>query len=83
MQAGLPVICTHFELWRGIIEKWKCGLCVNPYSVNEISEAIRLIINSPDEAKRMGDNGKKAVDVEFNWGIEEKKLLNLYKEFEV
>jgi len=27
----------------------------------------------------MGENGKKAVENKYNWKIEEKKLLNLYK----
>jgi len=27
----------------------------------------------------MGENGRRAVLEEFNWGIEEKKLLGLYE----
>ena len=30
MGAGLPVIASNFELWKNIIEKNKCGICVNP-----------------------------------------------------
>lgn|GEM_PF-6216133 len=28
----------------------------------------------------MGENGKKAVNVHFNWNIEEKKLLDIYRQ---
>lgn len=28
----------------------------------------------------MGENGHRAVEEEFNWGTEEKKLLKLYEE---
>ena len=28
----------------------------------------------------MGGNGRKAVEGKFNWPVEEKKLLDLYKE---
>ena len=28
----------------------------------------------------MGRNGRRAIEKEFNWAIEEKKLLKLYRE---
>ena len=40
MAAGLPVICSDFELWKEIIEKNNCGICVNPNNIVEISNAI-------------------------------------------
>ena len=30
MYAGLPLLCTDFILWKEIIEKEQCGICVNP-----------------------------------------------------
>lgn len=33
-----------------------------------------------DEAEQMGKNGRRAVEERYNWGIEEKKLLGLYKD---
>ena len=36
MMAGLPVICTDFKVWKEIIEKEKCGICVNPTDKDEI-----------------------------------------------
>ena len=79
MMAGLPIICTDFDLWREFVERYHCGICVNPESVDEIAEAIQYLIDHPEEAKRMGENGRKAVKEEFNWGVEEKKLLRLYE----
>lgn len=80
MMAGLPIICTDFDLWREFAERYHCGICVNPESVEEITHAIQYLIDHPDEAKRMGENGRRAVEQEFNWGMEEKKLLQLYEE---
>ena len=77
--AGLPIICTDFDLWREFVERYHCGICVNPESVDEIAEAIQYLIDHPEEAKRMGENGRKAVKEEFNWGVEEKNLLRLYE----
>jgi len=34
----------------------------------------------PKEAEIMGQNGKKAVLEKYNWGVEEKKLFEVYEE---
>lgn len=78
MMSGIPVIATDFILWREIIEKYQCGICVNPRNVDAINEAIIYLKDHPDEAKRMGDNGRKAVEEEFNWASQEKILFEMY-----
>lgn len=80
MMAGLPVVCTDFALWRGFVDRWHCGVCVPPENPDAIAEAVRYLLDHPEEARRMGENGRKAVKEEFNWGMEEKKLLALYEE---
>lgn len=80
MMAGLPLICTDFDLWKEFVERYHCGICVDPQNINEIADAIRYLLGHPEEAKQMGANGRKAVVEEFNWGVEEKKLLALYQD---
>jgi glycosyltransferase involved in cell wall biosynthesis len=79
MSAGIPVVASDFPLWKEIIEGNKCGICVDPLNPKEIAKAVNYIIDNPKEAQKMGENGKKAVENKYNWKIEEKKLLNLYK----
>lgn len=79
MKAGLPVICTDFILWKEIIDKYECGICVNPHNVDEIVTAIKFLTQNPDLAKRMGQNGQKAILDVYNWNNEEQKLLNIYR----
>ena len=38
------------------------------------------VLDHPEEARRMGENGRCAVQEEFNWGVEEKKLFALYED---
>lgn len=78
MAAGLPVICSDYRLWREIVEKNNCGICINPNSVEEITEAIEYIMSNPKKAAEMGENGKKAVIEKYNWITQEKKLIDLY-----
>ena len=79
MLFGLPVIASDFPLWREIIEKNKCGICVNPLDVEQIANAIDYLFTHPDEAKKMGERGKKLVMENYNWKKEEIKLLNFYE----
>jgi len=78
MSAGIPVIASNFPLWREIIEKNDCGLCVDPLNPRAIAEAIDFLVSHPDRAFEMGQNGQRAVIEQYKWGIEEKKLLDLY-----
>ena len=78
MAAGLPVIASNFPLWKDIIEKHNCGICVDPLNNDEVRKAIKYLYHHPDIIKQMGENGKKAVFNKYNWLNEEKKLINIY-----
>ena len=78
MSAGIPVIASSFPLWIKILNENDCGICVDPLNVDEIADAIRWIVDHPLEAKRMGENGRRAVTEKYNWEIEERKILKLY-----
>lgn len=80
MAAGLPIICTDFDLWKKIIDKYQCGICVNPNNINEIKNAINYLVFHPEIAKRMGANGQMAIKKEYNWNLQGKKLLSLYQD---
>ena len=62
------------------MDKWNFGINVEPGNVQQVTEAVRYLIDHPEEARQMGENGRRAVKEEFNWSIEEKKLLALYED---
>lgn len=78
MSSGIPVIASHYPLWKGMIEKYDAGICVDPESSEEIAKAIDYLINNSSEAVVKGANGRKAIEEVFNWEKEEKKLIDLY-----
>ena len=78
MSAGIPVIASDFPLWRQIVEGNSCGLCVDPLKPTEIASAIDYLVTNPNEAQRMGQNGRRAVEDSYSWSKEEKKLLAFY-----
>lgn len=80
MSAGLPVIASDFPLWREIIEGNNCGICVQVDDPKSIAHAIEQLTDQPEWAAKLGANGRKAVVEKYNWGREEKVLLNLYND---
>lgn len=80
MSAGLPIITSNFPLWRQLVEEAQCGFCVDPLDPKAIGEAIQYLVDHPEEAEKMGKNGRLAVEKKYNWVIEEQKLLKTYKD---
>ena len=80
MMAGLPVIGSDFPLWKEIIEKENCGICINSDDVHEIADAVNKLLTDSELIESMGKNGRKAVEQKFNWSTQEAKLLELYKD---
>lgn len=79
MEAGLPLICTDYDLWRDIVDRYECGVCVRPGSADEIRAAIDYVVSDRSRAYRMGQNGRRAVLEEFNWTSEERKYLAVFE----
>lgn len=79
MSAGVPVIASHFPLWREIVEGNECGQCVDPLDPTAIADAVNRLVGDPVLAQRMGENGRRAVAERYNWAAEEKKLLSFYE----
>lgn len=80
MYSALPIICTDFELWKEIVDKYKCGIYVNPHNINEIRNAINYLIENKQEAYQMGQNGRRAVLEEYNWNAQEKIYIDIIKQ---
>lgn len=80
MSAGLPVIASNFPLWKEIVEKNCCGICVNPLNSKEIADAINWVLQNPSQAAEMGRKGRKAIEEKYNWEEESRKLISFYEQ---
>ncbi|MFM1913059.1 MAG: hypothetical protein RIR51_897, partial [Bacteroidota bacterium] len=78
MLAGLPVICSNFPSFKKIIDLNQCGISVDPTDPKSIANGILKLKEMPN-LEELGMNGKLSVLNSFNWGIEEKKLINFYQ----
>lgn len=80
MACGLPIVASDLPLIRRFIAESECGILVNATDAHEHAEAILYLLDHPDEAQRMGENGRRAVEEKYNWESEVRKLLRLYEE---
>jgi glycosyltransferase involved in cell wall biosynthesis len=82
MGCKLSVVSSDLPPARHFMENVDCGFLVKPADPQAYAEKIEYLINHPARAKRMGENGRKAVETEYNWETEAKKLVELYQELE-
>lgn len=78
MEAGLPIICTDYELWKDIVDRYQCGIYVKPGDKEALVFALNTILSEKEYAYQMGKNGRRAIEVEFNWRSEEMKYCGLF-----
>jgi glycosyltransferase involved in cell wall biosynthesis len=81
MALELPVITSDFPLYRAIVDKHTCGICVNPDSPQELADAVERLVRDPQLAQQMGKRGRAAVLNDYNWSSEFDKLQAFYEQF--
>lgn len=80
MSLGVPVVLTRSGYNQAVLDEYQFGLCVDPENTDEIAAAISYLLDHPEVARQMGENGRRAIQDEFNWHNEEKKLFAFYRE---
>lgn len=79
MLMKMPYITSNFKYNRAIIDQYHCGIYVDPSDEDAIANVLRYLIDNPEEAIQMGQNGRKAVEKLFNWEDDERRLFDLYE----
>lgn len=77
MEAAVPVILAKVPLYEQMVDKYHCGICVNPHSVEDFKKAIGYLLTHKKEAYEMGQNGRRAVIEEFSWDSQAKGYLKV------
>jgi glycosyltransferase involved in cell wall biosynthesis len=79
MAMKKPVIVTDCKPLKRIVAECECGLVVPSGDYNEMAEAVIRLYRDNEYARKLGENGRKAVEEKYNWETEAKKLCELYK----
>jgi len=79
MLGGKPVIASNCKPQQDLIEKHDCGLIFE--NMAEFRDAIIKLLNDKPLRERMGENGRKAILMEYNTAFIKKNLISLYITF--
>jgi len=83
MAVGLPVIAPSYSIeLADIIKRFDCGLLVDTEKPDALSHAITDLIQRPEEARRLGGNGRRAFREQLNWETEAKPLLEWLRAYQ-
>lgn len=66
LALGLPVICSRNPKFEMDIEKEEAGIYVDYNDTEGWKQAINYLHTHPEEAQRMGANGRKLAEREYN-----------------
>lgn len=80
MGVGLPLIVSGFpEMKHIVVDESDCGIAVDPTNPEKIADAITYLLEHPEDAKKMGENGRKAVEEKYSWEKMEGRLFKVYE----
>lgn len=63
---SLPVIATDIRGCRGAVDDTETGILIPPKNYEKLQRALHYLISNPKIAKRMGENGRKKAEKEFD-----------------
>lgn len=75
LMFGVPVIVPNFGEWSAFIAKYKCGIAVDPHDINQIQDAIFILLSDDKLRLEYGQNGRKSVLENHNWKTQEELLI--------
>lgn len=78
MAAKLPIVASDMGFIKEIIRENNCGLLAEPGNPEAHARAILYLFEHPEEAREMGENGRRAVEEKYNWEKESRELLDVY-----
>ena len=73
---GLPIIASNIPANMEIVQSW--GLSFENKNVNELKEKLEYILKNPEEADKIGKDGRKYVLENYNWDDIIIETKNLY-----
>lgn len=79
MSQALSIVASNLPASVKYVANENCGILVEPDDVEGYVQAIIKLVDNPELAKQMGENGQKAFIEKYNWGVVEKRLVEFYE----
>ncbi len=82
MSEELPVISSNCTSLERMVTEHKAGKIFESENAQDLAEQINYLLSHPDEAKALAENGRRAVEKEFNWEATVEPLISYYKDLD-
>jgi glycosyltransferase involved in cell wall biosynthesis len=81
MTAGRPIVASRVGGNLETVIDRKTGLLVTPDSVDPLAEAIIYLLDHPEIAQDLGEQGMKEVKQRFGIAETARKMIKLYEKW--
>jgi len=78
MSCGKPVVAFKVGGIPEVVRNGKTGFLVEPYSIKDLSKYIVRLLKDKKLREKMGSEGRKIVEENFQWNIVIKQLTSTY-----
>ena len=79
MYAGIPIIASDCLPLKRILEETGTGVCFRDRDPDSFAETFLALHRNEEFLKQVPENGKKWVNIKYNWDMDAKILDAIYK----
>ncbi len=80
MACGVPVVASNVCAIPEAVQDGVNGLLVQPQSIKQLADGICRLLEDATLRAKMGENARRTVLNEFNWGVSAKKISDVYQQ---
>lgn len=80
MAAGKPIILAVEGEAQRIVEETEAGICIEPENPQQLAEAVIKLREDTELRKRLGRNGRRAVEEEYNRKKLAERMMEVMRE---
>ena len=78
MALGVPVVASNLPVTREIMGDGVGGQLIRADRPSELARTIRLLLDSPEELRALGESGRRRIEEKFTWSRSCALLHELY-----
>lgn len=82
MYYGIPILSTDCPSIKELVEKEECGLVYESEQTKQFAENVIRLYEDADLRKQLSANSRKAVEERYNWDVNVRDMLEMYRGLE-
>ncbi len=82
MAGKRPLVVSDCTAQANVVKSTECGLVFEANNPQAMAACLLELYNNPTEARKMGENGLRAVEEYYHWESTSKALISFYQELD-